>query len=174
MSDITIHRLTEPPDRDKMNALLLGYYEGMIAGLLSVGGPKVDPNDPISDFWDHIDQFLPPDGALLIARQGDHWVGTGALRTLPGARAELKRLYVLPETRGTGLGRRLVTERLDIARDLGLKKALVDTLPTTTEMQALYTKLGFRKCGPYPESASYVTMPHIRDFLLFFEKDLTE
>lgn len=172
MPDITIHGLTTPPNREKMNALLLGYYDGMTKGLVSVGGPQVDPQDPISDFWDHTDQFLPPNGALLIARHGDRWVGTGALRTLPDQRAELKRLYVHPDMRGTGLGRRLVTERLDIARSLGLKKALVDTLPTTTEMQALYLKLGFRKCGPYPESASYVTMPQIRDFLLFFEKDL--
>ncbi|MEO0943458.1 MAG: GNAT family N-acetyltransferase, partial [Pseudomonadota bacterium] len=159
-------------DREKMNALLMGYYTGMIANLMSIGGPEVDPSDPISDFWDHTHEFLPPTGAMLIARQGDNWVGTGAFRALPGNRAELKRLYVDPKMRGTGLGRRLVTERVDIAREQGITKLVVDTITPTTEMQALYRSLGFVETGPYPESVSYITLPQIRDYLLFFEKSL--
>ena len=172
MTDIQIFQATEAPDRKKMNALLMGYYTGMISNLKSVGGPDVDPAEPIADFWDHLDQFLPPNGCLLIAHDADTWLGTGALRNLPGGKGELKRLFLRPETRGTGLGRRLVTERIRIAHQMGLKTLVVDTLSTTVEMQALYASLGLRKTDPYPKSVSYNMFPHLVEYMLFFRKDL--
>ena len=173
MTEVRITRLTEAPNRRKMDELLKGYYDGIVAGIRSLGGPEIDPADPIADFWDHADQFLPPDGCLLIADDGDRWLGTGALRRLPGDKGELKRLFVCPEARGTGLGRRLVTERIEIAREMGLKTLLVDTIRTTKAMQALYASLGFREIGPYPESATYTTFPQLADTMMFFRKDLS-
>ena len=119
MTDIEIVRATEPPDREKMNALLTAYYDGMIRNLVAIGGPEPDASLAVADFWENVDQFLPPLGCLLIAKKGDTWLGTGALRSLPGRKGELKRLYVRPQARGTGLGRRLVTERIAVARKMG-------------------------------------------------------
>lgn len=173
MTDIEIIQLTQAPDRDKMNALLLGYYTGLNAAMASVGGPIFPLGAAIDDFWDHLDDYLPPNGCLLVAQRGDLWLGTGALRTLPSGAGELKRLFVLPETRGTGLGRKLVTKRIEIARQMGLKALFVDTVTPTTAMQSLYASLGFIEIGPYPESASHASFPEIRDFLLFFRKDIS-
>lgn len=172
MTDIQITALSQAPDHDKMNALLSGYYTGLNKGMAKVGGPCFPLDDAIADFWDHLDDYLPPKGCLLIAHREDHWLGTGALRRLPSGAGELKRLFVLPETRGTGLGRKLVTRRIDIARDMGITTLLVDTVTPTTAMQSLYTSLGFAQTGPYPESASYASFPQIRDFMLFFRKDI--
>ncbi len=172
MADIQIFQATEAPDREKMNALLMAYYTGIIADLKSIGGPDVDPLDAIADFWDHLDKFLPPAGCVLIAHEGDVWLGIGMLKSLPDGKGELKRLFVRPEARGLGLGRRLVTGRIDVARQMGLKTLLVDTLKTTVAMQALYESLGFQQIGPYPESATYTSFPEWLDFMLFFRKDL--
>ena len=154
--------------------ILMGYYSRITADLPSIGGPVVDPAEPIADVWDHAEEDLPPKGCMLGARRGDTWLGTGALRRLPGDKGELKRLFVWPDARGLGLGGKLATERISIAREMGLKTLLVDTLTTTKEMQALYASLGFIKIDFYPESATYIALPHLRDHMLFFRKDISE
>ena len=52
--------------------------------------------------------FTPPHGQFVIAYERGRPVGCGALRYHPGAAAELKRMWVSPDVRGLGLGRRLL------------------------------------------------------------------
>jgi ribosomal protein S18 acetylase RimI-like enzyme len=80
-----------------------------------------------------------------------HLVGTVALRALDPARGicEMKRLYVAPEGRGQGLGRRLAERALTEARNLGYRAIRLDTLPSMREAQTLYAALGFRDIASY-------------------------
>jgi len=102
--------------------------------------------------------YAPPRGMLLLAGPADSPVGCIALRPLDvgdgGAAgeagiAEVKRLYVRPAARGTGLGRRLVQAVLDGARAIGYRELKLDTLDRMAEARALYGSLGFRECAPY-------------------------
>src|SRR6266571_6529914 len=51
--------------------------------------------------------YTPPAGCLLLAREEGAVVGVVGLKPLAAGIAEIKRLYVVPEARGTGVGRRL-------------------------------------------------------------------
>ena len=99
--------------------------------------------------------YAPPRGMLLLAGPPGASVGCIALRPLasagsdPDATAEVKRLYVRPEARGTGLGRRLVQRVIAGAREIGYRELKLDTLDHMTEARALYAKLGFIECPPY-------------------------
>jgi putative acetyltransferase len=99
--------------------------------------------------------YAPPHGMLMLAGPSGAAVGCIALRPLaatgsaPGAAAEVKRLYVRPEARGTGLGRRLVQTVIDGARAIGYRELKLDTLDRMTDARSLYANLGFRECAPY-------------------------
>src|SRR4029077_14915934 len=94
--------------------------------------------------------YRPPSGALLLAEGEGPNGGGGALRRLePPAVAELKRLYVRPNARETGLGAALTEAVLERAREAGYTRVRLDTLPTMAVAQALYRRLGFREVAPY-------------------------
>ncbi len=93
--------------------------------------------------------YGPPGGCLLLARANGKAVGCVAVRNQSGAACEMKRLYMKPEYRGAGLGRRLAENAIRKARQLGYARMVLDTLPSMAEAQSLYESLGFREIEGY-------------------------
>src|SRR5947207_2145635 len=58
---------------------------------------RLDPND-----------VAPGRGAFLVAFDEDEAVGCGAIRRIDDSTAEIKRMYVAPDWRGRGVGRRVL------------------------------------------------------------------
>ncbi len=98
-------------------------------------------------------EYAAPRGALLTALVQGELAGCCAVRPLdtvdyPNA-CEMKRLYVRPDYRGSGLGRQLVEATLDAARSAGYDCILLDTLSDMEAARALYEDLGFEEVPPY-------------------------
>jgi putative acetyltransferase len=93
--------------------------------------------------------YAPPRGALLLAVDSGAWAGCVALRPIDGEVCEMKRLYVRPSWRGTGLGRRLAAAILDEGSRLGYARMRLDTVPAMQSAIALYESLGFRDIPAY-------------------------
>jgi GNAT superfamily N-acetyltransferase len=84
-----------------------------------------------------------PAGILLIARLGDRPVGCGALKLHPNAPAELKRMWIAPDARGIGLGRRLLEELERYAREAGVALIRLETNKALSEAILLYRRSGY-------------------------------
>jgi ribosomal protein S18 acetylase RimI-like enzyme len=93
--------------------------------------------------------YGPPHGCLLLARTDGELVGCVAIRRQDAAVCEMKRLYVKPQYRRAGLGRRLTESAIGHARQLGYFRMVLDTLPSMTEAQSLYESLDFRQIEGY-------------------------
>ena len=109
--------------------------------------------------------YAPPGGDLYIARNGADTVGMVAFRARANGRAEMKRLFVRPSARGSGVGRVLVQHVIDAARARGYTHMILDTLPVMQDAQRMYERLGFRDIAPYYDSPIAGTR--------FLELDLT-
>ena len=108
--------------------------------------------------------YAPPSGALLIAIDEGAAAGCIALRTLELGICEMKRLYVRPAHRGSGLGRSLVEAILREGRARGYERMRLDTVPGMETAIALYRACGFREIAPY--------RPNPIPGALFLEADL--
>ena len=96
--------------------------------------------------------YSPPDGCILLARQNGKAVGCVALRLFTEGTCEMKRLYVKPRARGSGLGRKLATHVIQRARSIGYNRMLLDTLDSMDRARSLYRSLGFLEISPYYEN----------------------
>ena len=101
--------------------------------------------DPAASTSARASELTPPAGALLIARLRRGPVGCGALRLGPGGVARISRMWVAPEARGLGLGRRLLRELERHALDRGATLVRLETNRSLTEAIALYRGSGYRE-----------------------------
>jgi DNA-binding MarR family transcriptional regulator/GNAT superfamily N-acetyltransferase len=88
-------------------------------------------------------EFKSPKGTFVVMRLHRRPVGCGGFKPFAPDAAYLKRMWIAPETRGLGLGRRLLQELESRARAAGYSIAYLETNRTLKEAQRLYRASGY-------------------------------
>jgi ribosomal protein S18 acetylase RimI-like enzyme len=108
-------------------------------------------------------EYAPPAGRLLLAFAPEP-AGCVGLRPFEPGICEMKRLYVRPAHRGSGLGRQLAEAIVAAGSDAGYERMRLDTLPTMAAARTLYRALGFVEIEAYRPNPIHGTT--------YFELDL--
>lgn len=94
-----------------------------------------------------------PSVTFLVVRAGGEAVGCGAILRDPRGWGEIKRMYVRPDARGRGIGKRVLGELEAIARTGGLPLLRLETGIHNTEALALYRGTRFAECPAFGDYA---------------------
>ncbi len=119
-----------------MVAEMRDLYDGL--DLDAPGMPKAGPAE-----------LGPPGGTFLVGYRDGRPVGGGGLKRLPDGTCEIKRMYVVPEARRTGVARALLTALEEAARALGYRVVRLDTGSRQPHAQALYEACGYLRVGNF-------------------------
>ena len=105
--------------------------------------------DPGSSLDPDASAFRAPKGAFLVASRDRSPIGCAAIKYEPDGTAMIKRMWVSPDARGLGLGRRLLAELETMARDHGVAVLRLETNRALSEAINLYRSAGFVEVEPF-------------------------
>jgi GNAT superfamily N-acetyltransferase len=135
--------------------LLSAEAQALIAAL-DAELTRVYPEEGANHFRLDPDEVADGRGAFLVALQRGTPIGCGAVRRIDDRTGELKRMYVAPEARGTGVGRAMLAALEEHARSLGLVRVVLETGARQERAMRLYARAGFVRIAPFGE---YVSSP---------------
>jgi putative acetyltransferase len=121
--------------------------------------------DPDENHLLDIESLRAADVSFFVARVDGRALGCGAVRVIEPGVGEIKRMYVAPQSRGHGLGRRILEALEERGRELGLRELKLETGDQQPEALAMYRAYGYQPCGPFGGYTQGVTS-------LFFVKKI--
>ena len=99
------------------------------------------------------------DGIFLVMTDNDQIIGTGAIRKLDDTTCELKRVWLLFDYHGKGLGYRIIQELLAFGRQKGYQRVRLETdREEQSRAYELYKRLGFCEIPRYSDHQDEVAM----------------
>ncbi|KIW02157.1 uncharacterized protein PV09_06641 [Verruconis gallopava] len=159
MATFRIIKVREPEDLDAIRSLFSAYTAWLNIDLTFQGFADELANLP--------GKYKEPTGEILLARGtwNNEPMGCVAVRPLPVQNSsalphktcEIKRLYVVPDARGKGVGWKLVDEILKVAKEIGYAEAKLDTLPHMKSAIRTYERFGFVECKKYYDTPLHGT-----------------
>lgn len=103
--------------------------------------------------------YFDNDGTFLVLTENKQIIGTGAIRKIDDQTCELKRLWLLFEYHGQGLGYRMIQELFSFARGKGYRRIRLETdQAAQSRAVELYKRLGFYEIPRYSDNEDDVAM----------------
>jgi len=125
-----------------------------------------EPTPGVEELTETLFRLL-DEGEITVLLAGEGPDGLALLRFRPGIwssglEAYLQELYVVPSLRGQGIGRSLLGEAIELARERGADGIDLNTGETDTAARGLYESMGFTNREGAPDGAA----------MLFYEREI--
>ena len=117
---------------------------GVVNATLAEYGIAADPAGTDRDLADLDAFYFSRGGGFIVAVAPDgRVVGSCGIAPLEGGTWDLRKMYLAPEARGQGLGKRLLARILSFAKGKGATRVELETASVLKEAISLYEKAGF-------------------------------
>jgi GNAT superfamily N-acetyltransferase len=148
----TISQAQSQDDIDGVRELLSEYLVWATDQAMELYNEIVDVDEMLDHSMSEINLFSPPSGRLLLAREEGVAAGVAFLKSIREDTCEIKRMYVRPVYRGKKIGRNLLNQLIQDAKEIGYSKILLDSARFMREAHSLYRSAGFKDIELYPET----------------------
>ncbi|MBE0391417.1 GNAT family N-acetyltransferase [Flavobacterium sp. PL002] len=150
-----IIRKIEKKDNQAVAALIRAVFDEMNI-------PKVGTayEDPYLDLM--FEEYSKPKSVYYVLEKEDKIVGVAGIAPLENEAesiCELQKMYFLPETRGLGLGAKMMDTCLKNAKEMGFESCYLETMPFMLGAQKLYKKSGFEYIDGPMGSTGHTSCP---------------
>ena len=119
---------------------------------------RFEAEGELRDVDEALTHYAPPAGIFLVALDAGRLIGTGAVRPFAPPLCELKRLWLLEEYQGRGLGFEMMQRLLAFARGAGYTAMRLTTDVRQGRAVGFYRRLGFEMLDPETDDPSDVFM----------------
>jgi GNAT superfamily N-acetyltransferase len=114
----------------------------LVAAMFAEVGEMYEPALPKGPTA-HPEELSPPHGGFVVLTEDGRPVAGGGVKRLDDRTCEIKRMYVVPDARGRGVGRELLAALESLARDLGYAIARLDTGANQPGARRMYERAGY-------------------------------
>ncbi|TXN35439.1 GNAT family N-acetyltransferase [Flagellimonas hymeniacidonis] len=114
--------------------------------LLEMGVPKIGTAYADKALDDMYGAYNTAKATYFVVEDNGQIIGCAGIAQLDnyeGNVCELQKMYLLEETRGRGLGSKMITVCLEKAKSYGFEQCYLETMPYMKAAQKLYKKNGF-------------------------------
>lgn len=115
----------------------------IVKDVLAGYGLAANPEQTDADLQDIRASYLSGGGAFRILECDGRIVGSYGLYPTTRQTCELRKMYLLPQLKGRGLGKRMMEDALRLAKELGFAEITLETNSCLKEALGLYRKYGF-------------------------------
>lgn len=120
----------------------------LVRKVLSGYGLKINPEETDKDLSDLVDFYFDNKGWFAVIDHGDEIIGSYGIFRVSEKVCELRKMYLLPEYQGKGLGRLMMEDAIHQAKTLGYAEIILETNKLLDKAIHLYKKYGFKKYNP--------------------------
>ena len=120
----------------------------LVGAMVAEVGIQYEPGLPMGSSADP-SELSPPNGGFVVLWEDGRAVAGGGIKRLDERACEIKRMYVVPDARGRGVGRALLEALEHLARDLGYAIARLDTGAKQPGARRMYLRAGYAEVADY-------------------------
>jgi len=163
---ITFERADATRDRALLIAMNVQYLEWLAQNVLRDFGLEVSDllggsiPDYVASALDKLCAAEPPEGVFYVVRRNGAPAGMGGVRRLGDGVSEMKRVFVLPDQRGGGLGAVIVKRLIADSEAFGYATMRLESGPFMTSAHRLYEAEGFRDRSAFEGAEVPVELQH--------------